>query len=350
MLAPVRHILPLTTIRRERLLPFPGKVVVRRGQKVGATDTVAEVNLAPEHILLDLARGLGISAKKVENYIQIKVGYPVAEGDIIAGPAGMTRRVVRAPHNGRVIQVDGGKALLEVQGQPFELKAGLPGTVIDLLPDRGVVIETTGALVQGIWGNGRIEFGLMYVLAKTPDHTLTTDSLDVSQRGSIILAGHCASAEALKSAEEMPLRGIVLSSLSPALIPVAAKMRIPVMVIEGFGRWPMDTASFNLLTTNARREIALNSEPWDRYLGTRPELVIPLPATGELPPPRDADFFGTGQQVRVLRAPYAGKIGTLVDLPGMVVFPSGIRAMAGEVHLESGESAVLPLANLEVLE
>jgi hypothetical protein len=350
MLAPVRHILPLTTIRRDRLLPVPGKVVVRKGQKVGATDTVAEVNLVPEHILLDLGRGLGISSKKVENYIQIKVGYPVAEGDIIAGPAGMTRRVVRAPHNGRVIQIEGGKALLEVQGQPFELKAGLPGMVTDLLPDRGVVIETTGALVQGVWGNGRIEYGLMYVLITTPDHILTVDGLDVSLRGSIILAGHCESAEALKTAEEMPLRGIILSSLSPALIPVAAKLRIPVMVIEGFGRWPMDSAAFKLLTTNARREIALNGEPWDRYLGTRPELVIPLPADRELPPPRDADIFSPGQQVRVLRAPYAGKIGTLVDLPGTVVFPSGIRALAGEVHLENGESAVLPLANLEVLE
>jgi hypothetical protein len=37
-------------------------------------------------------------------------------------------------------------------------------------------------------------------------------------------------------------------------------------------------------------------------------------------------------------------------LPGLVVFPSGIRALAGEVQLENGESAVLPLANLEVLE
>jgi hypothetical protein len=350
MLAPVTHILPLTTVRRERLLPVPGKVLVRKGQKVGATDTIAEANLAPEHILLDLGRGLGIPAKKVEKYVQIKVGFPVAEGDIVAGPAGMTRRVVRAPHNGRVIQIEGGKALLEVQGQPFGLKAAIPGIVADLVPDRGAVIETTGALVQGVWGNGGIEFGLMYVLATSPDHLLTPDRLDVSLRGSIILAGHCEIAETLKTAEEMPLRGVVLSSMSPALIPVAAKLRIPVMIIEGFGRRPMNSAAFKLLTTNERREIALNGESWDRYAGTRPEVVIPLPAASELPPPRDADFFGPGQQVRVLRAPYAGKIGTLMDLPGLVVFPSGIRALAGEVHLENGESAVLPLANLEVLE
>lgn len=350
MLAPVTHILPLTTIRRERLLPVPGKVLVRKGQKVGATDTIAEANLSPEHIMLDLGRGLGVPVSKVEKYVQIKVGFPIAEGDIIAGPVGFARRVVRAPHNGRVIQIEGGKALFEIQGQPFELKAALPGNVIDLIPDRGAAIETTGALVQCVWGNGGIEYGLMYVVATAPDQVLTSDRLDVSLRGSIILAGHCEKAEALKTAEEMPLRGVILSSMSPVLLPVAAKLHIPVLVIEGFGQRPMNSTAFKLLTTNERREVALNGEPWDRYAGNRPELVIPLPATSELSPPRDAIFFAAGQPVRVLRAPYAGKIGTLVDLPGQVVFPSGVRALAGEVHLENGESAVLPLANLEVLE
>ena len=36
MLASIVHILPLTLIRRERLLPIPGKVLVRQGQRVGA--------------------------------------------------------------------------------------------------------------------------------------------------------------------------------------------------------------------------------------------------------------------------------------------------------------------------
>ena len=38
MLAPVTHILPLTTVVRQRLLPAPGRVVVRVGQKVTATE------------------------------------------------------------------------------------------------------------------------------------------------------------------------------------------------------------------------------------------------------------------------------------------------------------------------
>lgn len=348
MLAPVTHILPLTTIRRERLLPVPGKVIVRKGQKVGATDTVAEANLAPEHLLVDVARGLGMQVEKADQQIKVTAGDQVSEGDVVAGPVGLTRRVVRSTRRGKVILAGGGQVLIDVQDNPFELKAGLPGVVSDLIPDRGAVIEATGTLIQGVWGNGGIDFGLMYVLAAAPDQLLTPDQLDVSLRGSIILAGHCEDAGVIKTAVELPLRGLILSSLEPDLIPLASKMRVPLLVVEGFGQRPMNSAAFKLLTSNERREVALNAEPWDRYAGTRPEIVIPLPATGELPVPKETVFFTPGQQVRVLSNPYAGKIGILVEIPGLTVFATGLRAPGAEVRFENGESAILPLANLDV--
>ena len=128
MIAPVRHILPLTTIRRERVLPIPGKVVVRKGQKVGAADSVAEAKLNPEHLLLDVARGLRLSEEKADLAILCKPGEKVAEGDVLAGPVGFPKRVIRATKNGRVILTGGGQILLEVENRPFELKAAVPVT------------------------------------------------------------------------------------------------------------------------------------------------------------------------------------------------------------------------------
>lgn len=350
MLAPVTHILPITTVRRKRTLPIPGRVIVRRGQKVSATEVVAEAKLAPEHLLLDFGRGLGLNRDLADDQLQVKAGALVEQGDVLAGPVGLAKRVMRAPRNGRVVLARDGLVLLELDSPRYELKAGLPGTVIELLGDRGVVIEATGGLVQGVWGNGHIDSGLMVSLAATPDDLLTAGKLEVGLRGSIVLAGHCEDASALEAAAGLPLRGLVLASLSSTLVPLAESQPFPIMILEGVGQLPINSAVFKILGTGERREAALNAEPWDRFKGSRPELVIPLPAAGELPLPRDAEIFTPGQRVRVLRTPHRGEIGTLVDVrPGFAVLPSGVRAPSGEVRLESGVSAVLPLANLEVL-
>lgn len=350
MLAQVTHILPITNIQRERLLPIPGRVSVRKGQKVSATDVIAEVRLTPEHVLVDIARGLGLTAREADTNLQCQAGDQVAEGDVLAGPVGFTKRVVRANKNGRVIVAGDGLILLELDGPPFELKAGLPGTVADLVGDRGAIIETTGALIQGVWGNGQIDFGLMHVMAQTPEEELKADRLDVSLRGSVIMGGHCKDLQVLKLGVELPLRGLILGSMDASLMPYAAKTRYPVILTDGIGQRAMNMAAFKLLSTNERREVALNAETWDRYAGKRPEVIIPLPATGSIGLPRETVDFLPGQKVLVTRAPYAGQTGTLHGIrPGLTVLPNGIKAKAGEIQLENGDNVVVPLVNIEVL-
>ncbi len=351
MLAEVTHFLPITAIRRERILPLPGKVLVRKGQKVSATDVVAEAKIHPEHLLLDIARGLGLQYEQADRYIQCKAGMQVAHGDVLAGPVGWNKRVVRSPRGGRVILAGDGKILIEMDSAPFELKAGMPGTITDLRENRSVTIEASGALLQGVWGNGRIDYGLMFVLIRSSEDTLTTDRLDVSMRGSVVVGGHCEDVEVLRLAESLPLRGLVLSSLDASILSEAVKMGIPILVMEGFGKMPMNAAAFKLLTTNDRREAAVNAENWDRFKGVRPEVVIPLPASGNLKLPREVGNFEAGQQVRVLRAPYKGEIGTLINVqPGLNKLSNGVQAKTGLVQLESGDEIVIALVNCEILE
>lgn len=351
MLAEVTHFLPITMIRRERILPIPGRVLVRKGQNVSATDVVAETNLNPEHLLLDIARGLGLQGNKADRYIQCKAGMQVAQGDVLAGPVGWAKRVVRSPRGGRVILAGDGKILLELDSAPFELKAGIPGTVIELRENRGVTIETSGALTQGVWGNGRIDYGLMFVLVRSPDDTLTTDRLDVSMRGSIVLGGYCDDVEVLRMADSLPLRGLILASMEAALLSEAVKMRFPIMVIDGFGKIPMNMAAYKLLTTNERREAAVNAENWDRFKGVRPEVFIPLPASGNISLPREVGYFEAGQTVRILRAPHKGMIGKLLAVQaGMNRLPNGVQTKTGLIQLEAGDEVVVALVNCEILE
>jgi len=350
MLAPVTHILPLTTIRRERFLPTPGRIVVRQDQKVKPLDVVAEANLGQGHIILDVSRILGVDIEDANELIQCKVGDRVEKKQILAQRPGFVTQVVRAPQDAKVVALGGGQVLLEIGEGIFELHAGIPGTITRVISDRGVEITVDGALVQGVWGNGRVDLGIMINLLASPDAVLSTQLLDINLRGSVILAGHCADQDTLTTLNDLPVRGLILGSISPALLSTAMQMRFPVVVIDGFGQRNMNAIAFKLLTTNAKREVSLNAETYDRQTGIRPEIIIPLPVSQKPSAPRDVVSFTPGQQVRLCCNPHASEVGTLVNLkPGLILLPSGLRMPAGDVQLESGTQVVVPLVNLEVI-
>ena len=350
MLAPVHHIVGLTSIVRERLLPVEGNVLVRLNQKVSPSDVIAEAKWSREHVLIDVARALRLSPAVAERIVKCKVGDKLSAGMEIASGKGLFPRTVRAPREGNVVAAGGGQVLMEIGDAKIELRAGIPGTVVEIIAGRGAVIQTAGALIQGVWGNGRIESGLLVNIAEKPDGVLTASRIDVSLRGSILLAGMVKDADALQAAAELPVRGLILSSLYPSLIPVAREMRYPIMVTDGFGPLPMNSAAYRLLSTNAKREVTLNAEAFNRYTGTRPEIIIPLPISSEPPASPSSQVFAPGLQVRMRRPPAMGAIGSIVILkPGLTTLPSGLRAPAAEVKLENGETIIAPLVNLEVV-
>lgn len=350
MFGSVHHIVGLTSIVRERLLPVSGNVTARMGQKVNPMDVIAETSWSRDHVLLDVARKLGLAAAAADKLIRCKVGDQLAANAEVAVSRGLFGRSVRAPREGRVVAVGGGQVLMEVGQTKVELKAGIPGTVIEIIANRGAVIQTTGALVQGVWGNGRIDTGLLVNVTESPEGVLTTARLDATLRGSILLAGNVQDAETLQAAGEMPVRGLILASIYPSLIPVAREMRYPIVVTDGFGQLPMNSAAYKLLSTNAKREITVNAEMYNRYSGARPEVIIPLPVTADPPTANEAEKFAPGLQVRMLRPPGMGMIGTITSLkPGLTTLASGLRAAAANVRLENGDIVVAPLVNLEVV-
>jgi hypothetical protein len=350
MQAPVNHIIGLTSIVRERLLPIEGTVLVRLNQKVSPNDVIAEAKWAREHVLLDVARILHISADAADRIIKCKVDNHLAASAEVAVGRGLFPRSVTAPREGKVVAVGGGQVLMEVGETKIELRAGIPGTVIEIIQNRGAVIRTAGTLVQGVWGNGRIDSGSLVNIAEKPDGVLTVNRLDVSLRGSILLACMIQDAETLKAANDLPVRGLILSSLSAALIQQAREMRFPIMVTDGIGSLPMNSAAFKLLSTNAKRDVTLNAEVYDRYSGARPEVIIQLPINSEPSAPNAVETFATGLQVRMRRPPAIGMIGSIVSLPsGLTTLPSGLRAPVAEVKLENGEIIIAPLVNLEVV-
>lgn len=350
MIIPVTHILPSTSISRRRFLPVAGNVLVYVGQQVQATDVIAEAVVAPKHISLDIARGLGVPPDMVKNYLHREIGDLVPEKGVIASRKGLVSRMVRAPRAGTLVAIGGGQALLQVSSPPFQLIAGLPGTVVSVEAGFGAVIETSGVWVQGVWGNGLIAFGNLKVLADSPDHILTDAQLDSDSSGTIALAGHCSEPQVLEKGRVNQLGGLILGSMATRLMPLAARMPYPIMVIDGFGSIPFNQAAFNLLSGNTPHQITLNATQYDLDTGDRPEIVIPHPEAGGPPVPLTQVQLETGAAVRVLRAPHQSKSGTVSRLlSDLHRFPNGLRHEAVEIEFENQEKAVVPVANIEVI-
>jgi hypothetical protein len=244
----------------------------------------------------------------------------------------------------------GGQVLLELEGEFTELKAGYSGVVADIIEDRGVMIAAIGSLIQGVWGNGKINFGLLNLLAHAPDDVLTPGMLDVSLRGSVIMGSYCEDAKVLLSADDFPVRGMILASMDSTLVPVALNVSYPIVLVEGFGKLAMNQDAYDILVSGSRREVSVIAEPWNRVANTRPEVVITLPEGANPEVLNELMPFTVGQTVRVVSPPYKSMVGTLTTLQtGLSVLPNGLRAQTTGVRLLNGDIVQVPLANLEII-
>jgi len=353
---PTSHVTLLATLKRERFLPIPGKVVAKMGQRMEASNVVAHTIIAHHHRLVDIARRLGVPNDKADHFMVKQEGDPVKKGEPLAVRKSFLNLVTTrepSPVDGEVVLVGDGKVLLAAISEPFELKAGLPGTIIDLVPDRGVTIETSGALLEGVWGNGRDDFAVLRALGG-PEDVLLPEQLEMGLRGVILAAGLLEDKAVFKQMLEVRLRGLILGSLRAELLPEVQKLPIPVLVTEGFGSQGFSLAAHTLLTTNNGREVWINAQAWDRYAGKRPEVIIPLPSPGQSPPqPADGQALQAGLRVRIVRGPRAGRVGEVKALSERaVLLPSGLRTPVASVQLDQSHEpeVTVPFANLEIIE
>jgi hypothetical protein len=347
-------IMPLTTIRRERLLPAPGQVLVQPGEMVGPADVVARCQVPGKVHILDASRALRIRRDRVDRYVRKSPGDAVQAQEVIAAPRGLLsrfRRALRCPVDGEVLEVRDGLILVQATSTTYELTAHLKGQVTNIMPQRGVVISAVGALIQGTWGSGGEAEGVLKVLADDPKSPLRAESIDVSCHGTIIVGGYIPDKLALEQAVAAKVRGIIASSVNADLCSAIELLPFPVVITEGFGPLPMSEPVFALLHANLGQQAMLGAETRTRWGARRPEVLIPLRAEAEKPAeegkPRPLQV---GDRVRLLRAPHLGTIGQIDELlehPQPV--ESGARMPVARVALGEGESVLVPQVNLEAI-
>jgi len=214
------------------------------------------------------------------------------------------------------------------------LPASLPGQVVNVIPNFGVVIETSGALIEGRWGTGGETFGVLRMLVDRADEVLTADRMGIELEGCIVVGGSGVEPEALKQATRHKVRGLIVGGF----------------VTEGLGSRPMAPPIFELLSAHNGSEVFLSGRVQLRDGALPPEIIIPYSRAKATQPEQKEQPLQVGQRVRILRSPYLGAVGQVVNLPRRLQrVDSDAWLPVAEVSLSYGEKVFVPLANLEVL-
>ena len=361
---------PRTVVRKTRRLPLQGQVLVQVGDRVRPDTVVAETYLPGPVHNVNVANALAIAPEDVPGCMLKHRSEPVEKGELIAeskGIFGLFKSSVRCPESGTIEMVSDvtGQVLIREPSTPVRINAYLDGRVAELLPGEGVVVETAGACIQGIFGVGGEVHAPIRQIVQSPDDEITGGMVDDRCTGQIVCGGSMITLDALRKLIEIGASGVVvggmqyhdIGALLGYQIGVAVTggedLGLTVVVTEGFGQLPMAERTFELLRSLQGREASLSGATQIRAGVIRPEIIIKSDGAEESPERSASSGRGleSGSLVRVIRKPWFGEIATVVSLPEQPVkLPTGALARVLEARRTTGEIVTVPRANVEIVE
>lgn len=346
-----RHMLPLTLIRRERLLPedTEAEVVVQVGSRVGLKDVVARGPAPAPYTLVDAMRFFKL--KKPEDLSPL---LEVGVGDIVSATqtlASRGRRRLVSPIVGRVAAIDNGRIVLQAAAETVELDAGVNGQVVEVKKGRGVVIEAIGAVFQGVWGNNRRTVGALRMDPTNGIENVDADAIDIQFRGAIIVTRRTITPALLRAVDQLNLAGLIAPSMETDMIKEAVSMRPAILLTGGFGSHRMNTVTYQFFDEMEGRQATLDAIMPAPLELRRPEVIINVPLQPQERPsaPLTNISLQQGMQVRVIYGDGSVAFGEVISLPKTpVLLDNGLRVHCVQVALVTGERPMVPLANIEV--
>jgi len=354
-------------ITKSRTLPIPGEVVVDEGEEVSFETIVAKASVPGKPNIIRANQLLGVAPENLPPFMLKKIGDHVKEGEIIAKYTpfwGLIKRFVKSPTDGVVENVSDitGQVVVREPPTPVEVNAYIPGKIATVLPQTGVVIESYGVYIQGIFGLGGERHGKLTMAVNDPADQLTPDKITPEDKDKILVGGSLVTLDALRKALEIGVKGIIAGGIKGAdlsqflgyeigvAITGHEDINLTLVITEGFGGMNMSSRVFSLLEEFNGYETAINGATQIRAGVIRPEIFIPhreiIPESGD----ELSGGMKPGTLVRIIREPYFGKIGTVEVLPvhlQKIETMSDVRVV--EVKLDEG-NVIVPRANVEIIE
>ena len=370
-----------TVVRKERLLPIRGEVLVAEGQRVDAETPIARAMRPGNLTSLKASERLGIDPTELPSAMLKSQGDPVAAGEVIAETRaffGLFHSVCEAPVKGVIEHISpiSGYVSIREEPVPLEAVAHISGRVARIVEGAGAVIESRAALVQGIFGVGGERRGVLRIAARGPDEPLDVALAADNARGGILVGGATVDAQSLAAAAHAGAAGVVVGGIADVDlrafvgydigVAVTGQERVPftLIITEGFGRVPMAAATFELLASLAGKNTSVDGATQIRAGVIRPEVIVPRGEDAHPEPsrrggegldlpaqrPEGAGQLAVGAQVRLIREPYFGRLAVVTGLPAAprrIETEAEVRVV--EVDLGGGRSALVPRANVEMV-
>ena len=358
-------------LTKKRILPLKGDVLSKVGDKV-KPDTVVARTLLPGNVEpFNVANILGIPPEDIMHHMQRKEGERVKQGEVIAKSKsffGLFSSECKSKAEGTVESISSvtGQVLIRGNPIPVEIKAYLEGEVMEVYEREGVAVSTWGSFIQGIFGIGGETHGEIKLVVKDNTEVLTDKLIDKDCKDKVIVGGSLVTADAIKKAIRLGAKGIVVGGFDDkdlrdflgydlgVAITGSEELGITLVVTEGFGQMNMAEKTFSLLKSKEDKMACINGATQIRAGVIRPEVVIP--SEGDVHKKEEAGEFETvglteGYPVRVIREPYFGKLGKVSALPPeLQKLESESSARVLEVEFADGSKAIIPRANVEMLE
>ncbi len=352
-----------------RRLPIEGDVKVAVGDRVVADDIVAETALPGDVNPINLSNMMSLPPKDVIDCMLKKEGDPIALDEPLAqskGMFGMFRTIVHSRYEGTVETVSPvtGQVIIRGAPLPVQVRAYMGGEIVAVREHEGCEIEADVAYVQGIFGVGGETHGRIVMACDSHEQELTPDCISEDMTDAVIIGGARMTVAAIKKAQSVGAAAIIsggiddqdLKNLLGYDLGVAITGRedlgITVIVTEGFGDIAMADRTFAMLKDYVGQDASVNGATQIRAGVMRPELIIPLAQVPADTHDRDSETgeLAIGRTLRVIRDPWFGMIGEVSALPAEPhVLGSGSKARVLEVKFPSGETAIVPRANVELI-
>lgn len=358
-----------TVVERIRRLPIKGEVMVKAGDVVDHDSVIARAMLPGLLQTVRLAEKLGVEAKEGPSMSRFQPGDEVKAGDLIAETKGLFgkyfKQQVLSEYTGVVDSLSEvtGNILIREPSIPVDMSAYIKGTVKSVMEGEGAIIETRGAMVQGIFGIGGERNGKIRVAVSGPDQVLEASDILDTDAGLILVGGAGVSYDALVRANAVGVFGLVVGAVRDVdltqllgydigvAITGQEEVTTTLVVTEGFGKLSMAARTFKLLQSLEGRSASLNGATQIRAGVIRPELIAPSEQTGDMSlGAGGGNELKIGTPIRVIREPYFGALGEVTGLPAQLqTVESGAEVRVLEAKLGDGQVVCVPRANVEII-